>query len=81
MARAMGRRGGRARARRLTAERRRQIAATGGRARRESLLVARRIVENLRYATAVLELRGERPELARLKTFEERLPGIYPTRP
>jgi hypothetical protein len=42
MARLMGRRGGQARARRLSAERRRQIASLGGQARRSSLLVARR---------------------------------------
>ena len=54
----MGRRGGRARAKRLSAERRRQIASLGGRARHRSRLVAQRIVDNLRYVAAVLELRG-----------------------
>jgi hypothetical protein len=44
MAQTMGRRGGRARARRLPAERRRQTASLGGRTRHRSLLVARRIV-------------------------------------
>ncbi|HYN40453.1 MAG TPA: hypothetical protein VE129_01650 [Thermoanaerobaculia bacterium] len=44
-ARAMGRRGGRARAQRLSAERRRQIASLGGQARHRSLLVTRRIEE------------------------------------
>ena len=58
MARAMGRRGGQARARRLSAERRREIASLGGRARHLSLLAAQRIVDDLRYAAAVLELRG-----------------------
>lgn len=77
-ARAMGRRGGRARARRLTAERRRQIASLGGRARQRSLLVARRIDENLRYAAAVLELRGAPPTVLRVKAFRGPLPGIYP---
>jgi hypothetical protein len=81
MARAMGRRGGRARARRLSAERRQQIASLGGRARRSSLLVAQRIADNLRYAAAALELRGGGPrEVLRMKTFTGRLPGLYPGR-
>jgi general stress protein YciG len=58
MARMLGRRGGRARAKRLSAERRRQIASLGGQARHRSLQAARRILDNLRYAAAVLELRG-----------------------
>jgi hypothetical protein len=78
MARSMGRRGGRARARRLSAERRRQIASLGGQARRLSFLVARRITENLRYAVAVQDLRGGPPEVLRMKSFGGRLPGHYP---
>jgi hypothetical protein len=79
-ARAMGRRGGRVRAQRLSAERRRQIASLGGQARHRSLLVARRIDENFRYAAAVLELRGTPPKLLRMKAFAGRLPGLYPDR-
>jgi hypothetical protein len=73
----MGRRGGRARALRLSAERRRQIASLGGRARHRSMQAARRIVDNLRYAAAVLELRGGAPRVVRMKTFSRRLPGLY----
>lgn len=79
-ARAMGRRGGRVRAQRLSAERRRQIASLGGRARYRSLLVARRIDENLRYAAAALELRGASSPVRRMKAFRGPLPGIYPDR-
>lgn len=79
-ARAMGRRGGRVRAQRLSAERRREIASLGGLARHRSLLVARRIDENFRYAAAVLELRGTPPQVQRLAAFDGRLPGIYPDR-
>ena len=79
-ARAMGRRGGKARARRLSAERRQQIASLGGYARHRSLLVARRIADNLRYAAAVLELQGTPPEVLRMKAFAGRLPGLYPDR-
>jgi hypothetical protein len=78
MARAMGRRGGRARAKRLSAARRRQIASLGGRARALSLLAERRILENLRYAAAAVELQGGVPEILRLKTSTGRLPGLYP---
>lgn len=77
MARAMGRRGGRARASRLSPERRRQIASLGGRARQRSLLAARRLVENLLYVAAVEELRREAPKVQRMKTFNGRLPGLY----
>jgi hypothetical protein len=80
MARAMGRRGGRARAKRLAPEQRRRIASLGGRARHRSLVVARRIVENLRYAAAVVELQGGRREVVRVRTFSGRLPGLYPRR-
>lgn len=78
MARRLGRRGGRARAKRLAPERRRQIATLGGQARGRSLLAARRVAENLRYAAAVLELRGGPPKLVRMKTFSGRLPGLRP---
>jgi len=81
MARAMGRRGGRARAKRLSAERRRQIASLGGRARHRSRLAAQRIVDNLRYAAAVLELRGGPRKVLRTRTCNRRLPGLYPERP
>lgn len=77
MAQALGRRGGRARARRLTAAERRRIAALGGNARKRSLEAARRVTTTLRYAALVQELRGGRPALTRMKAFGGRLPGIY----
>lgn len=77
MARLMGQRGGKARAKRLSAERRRQIASQGGKARHRSLQAARRIADNLAYAAAVLELRGGPPKVRRMKTFSGRLPGLY----
>ena len=80
MARVMGRRGGRARATRLSAERRRRIASLGGYARGRSLLVAKRIADNLRYAAAVLELQGGPPAVRRSKAFTGRLPGLYASR-
>ena len=80
MARRLGQRGGIARARRLSAERRRQIASLGGEARRQSIRAARRIADNFRYLTAVLAMQGGPPEVVRMKTFDGRLPGIYPDR-
>ena len=79
MARSLGRRGGLARARRLSGQDRRRIAAMGGRARRESLLAARRIADNFRYVAVVRELTPA-VTVKRLSAFRGPLPGIYPSR-
>ena len=80
MARALGRRGGRIRAQRLSAARKKQIASLGGTARARSLQVARRIEDNFRYAAAVASLRGPARTVTRRKQFDGRLPGIYPAK-
>jgi hypothetical protein len=80
MARAMGRRGGRARAKRLSAERRRRIASMGGKARHRSILAGRRLTANLLYAAAALELGGQTRKVLRMKTFTGPLPGLYDRR-
>lgn len=77
LAAALGRRGGRARAARLSPDRRRQIAAAGADARRRSLEATRRIAENFSYAAAVEELQGT-PAVRRVATCRTRLPGLYP---
>jgi len=77
MARALGRRGGRMRARRLSASRKKQIASLGGAARARSLDAARRIEANLRYAATVELLRGPVRPVVRMKRFGGPLPGIY----
>ena len=77
LARALGRRGGLSRARRLTPADRSRIASMGGHARRESLLAARRIANNFRYVAVAHELRPA-PPVTRLRTCRTRLPGIYP---
>ena len=77
MAQALGRRGGRARARSLTPDERRHIAALGGVARRRSLEAARRLTANFRYAAVIRELRPP-PAVERMKSFSGRLPGFYP---
>jgi hypothetical protein len=75
MARELGRRGGRARARNLTPDERRRIAALGGIARRQSLEVAQRHEDNFRYLAMVLELRPP-PPVERMRTFDGPLPGV-----
>lgn len=80
MARLLGRRGGRARAKKLSAEERRRIAALGGQARRRSYEAARHIIDNFRYLDAVIELQGGPPHVVRMKAFKGPLPGIYPRR-
>ncbi len=78
MAKALGRRGGRTRAQRLSAERRREIASLGGLARAQSLVAARRIAENFRYAAIIQELRGPSVTVTRVHAFAGPLPGLYP---
>ena len=78
MARALGRRGGLSRARRLAPAERARIASMGGRARRESLQAVRRIADNFTYLQAIVELHPP-PVVKRLRTCRARLPGIYPS--
>jgi hypothetical protein len=78
MATALGRRGGRARAKRLSNAEKKRIASLGGKARHQSLEAARRIAENFRYAAVIGELRAQPATVSRLSVFAGRLPGIYP---
>jgi hypothetical protein len=80
MAQRLGRRGGRRRAQRLSAEERQRIASLGGKARSLSLQLAQRIDDNLQYAALTAELRRPTRAVIRLTTFEGPLPGIYPAR-
>ena len=57
LAQALGRRGGLARARSLSPDRRREIAILGGRAKALSRVAARRILENFATLDAVERLR------------------------
>lgn len=77
LAKALGRRGGRARAKRLSADERRRIASLGGLARADSLYAAKQGAINRRYAEAVTMLRGGRPKIVRMRHFDGPLPGIY----
>lgn len=80
IAAALGRRGGQARARRLSQAERRRIAALGGVARGRSLEIARRIADNFAYVSATLALAGRQPAPARISTCKGPLPGLYPKR-
>ena len=80
MARALGRRGGLARARRLTGGERQRIAALGARARMESLTIAHRIEANAAFLTAALEL-APPPKVRRVRSAAGPLPDISGHRP
>ena len=80
MAKALGRRGGRARAAKLSAPDKQRIASLGGHARRRSLEAARRIAENFVYARAVAALQGGPPKVKRVKHCRGPLPGLYERR-
>jgi hypothetical protein len=81
VARALGSRGGRARAKRLSVERRRVIASLGGVARRESLAAARRIADNFAYAAAAEALHGDPGSIERLSEFDGPVPGLRRLQP
>jgi hypothetical protein len=75
MARALGSKGGKARAKRLSPAEKRRIAALGGRARALSIHAVRRVAENFRYVDALAALRP-RPKVQRLRNYTGPLPGI-----
>jgi hypothetical protein len=75
IARALGSKGGKARAKRLLPAEKQRIAALGGRARALSIHAARRVAENFRYAEAVAALQP-RPKVRSLRNFTGTLPGI-----
>jgi hypothetical protein len=78
MAKALGRWGGRARAKRLAVAEKKRIASMGGKARLQSLRAARCIADNFRYAAVLGKLRGQPTTVKRLRGFAGPLPGIYP---
>ena len=77
MARALGRRGGRARAERLSLADKRRIASLGGKARLRSVRASHRIADNFRYAAVLSDLQGHPRHVTRLSNFTGPLPGIY----
>ncbi len=77
MAKTLGRLGGLARAKRLSATHKKKIAAHGGMARAQSLLAARRIRENFDYLNAVFALQGKTITIKSVATYKGPLPGHY----
>lgn len=77
MAKILGHLGGKARAKRLSPQERKQIASLGGKSRAQSILAAKRIRENFNYLSAIRELNTRAHKVKRLKTSHGRLPGIY----
>jgi hypothetical protein len=76
MARALGRRGGLSRARRLSQGRLAEIARMGATARGESLRVAEAIRNNFDYVRAIERLHAPRQVRSEL-TCSRKLPGFY----
>ena len=76
MAKALGRRGGLSRARRLSSRRLADIARAGARARGESLRLARAIRTNFDYVKAIRELHPPPPVRSESRCGGK-LPGIY----
>lgn len=76
LAAALGRRGGRARAARLSPERRRQIAGEGAAARLASLEAARRIAANFHFLELVRAFAPEPPAVRRVSNIRAPLPDL-----
>lgn len=77
IAKLLGSKGGKARAKKLTSEQRSSIASKGAQARKESLLLKKRIIANFEYLQAIQELQPQKKIIKRLKTCRHKLPGIY----
>ena len=75
MAKELGRRGGRARAKRLSKQRRQEIARLGAQARMESLRLTKAIAVNFDYVEALLHL-SPPPPCTSLSSFDGQLPEL-----
>lgn len=76
IAKKLGQRGGRARAKKLGAKERSRIASQGGEARAESYRAKRIIEENFAYLEFI-ESFLPKPKVKRVSQVQGRLPGIY----
>lgn len=79
LARALGRQGGLARAKNLSASQRKKIAAKGGRMKALSAKAAARIEANFKYLKVVEELQ-KTPRPKAVSRVDQPLPGIYARR-
>lgn len=76
IAKALGRRGGLARSKKLSAEQRKAIASRGGHGKALNAKAAQRIVDNFIYLDVLRELRKV-PQVKSVSRTSEPLPGIY----
>lgn len=74
IAKLLGSLGGKARAKSLTTEQKKQIALLGAKARALSFETKKRIETNFRYYEAVRQLRGKPTKVLRIKTCKNPLP-------
>jgi hypothetical protein len=77
IAKELGRRGGLKRAKRLSKDRRQEIARLGAKARVESLRLAKAIQSNFDYLAAIQEL-SPPSQVESHSDLDDKLPGIYP---
>ena len=76
LARALGRRGGLARAKNLSDGQKKEIAAKGGRIKALSAKAAQRLEANFKYLKAIQELQKS-PKPKSISRVDHPLPGIY----
>lgn len=76
IAKTLGRKGGLARAKKLSAEQRKKIAARGGYVKSISAKAERRILDNLLWLDTLRELR-KAPPVKSVSRISYKLPGIY----
>ena len=76
LAKALGSRGGKARAKRLNSKEKKLIASAGGKARVESLRLAKRIEINFRYANTLKEMASP-IRVSSVSKTHKKLPGFY----
>lgn len=76
IAKALGRKGGLARAKKLSAEQRRKISTRGGQIKAISAKAEQRILDNLLWLETLRELRKVNP-VKSVSRVRNKLPGIY----
>lgn len=77
MAKILGSRGGKARAKKLSAARRKEIASSGAKARIESLRIAKEILVNFKYLESFREFAPPTKKVRSVSKCNHKLPGIY----
>ncbi|MCP5468310.1 MAG: hypothetical protein H7A32_03485 [Deltaproteobacteria bacterium] len=76
LAKLLGQRGGKVRAKKLSAQQRKDIASLGGQKRVQSLQIKKAMIENFRYLEAI-RLLSKPVKVRQVSSCKQRLPGIY----